>query len=63
MIKVPRLVWHTVSTKLERGITAVRITPSLPQRCPGLGGFEKVVIFGLILCLLQKRWACTRGGL
>lgn len=45
MTKVLRVVWHTVSTILEQGITVVIITLSHPQRRPGLGG--KLFIFGL----------------
>lgn len=64
MTKVPRVVWHTVSsTTLEQGISVVIIIPSLPQRRPGLGGFGKLFISGLILYPLRKRWLCASGGL
>lgn len=64
MRKVARAVWYTVSsTTLQQGISVVIIIPSLPQRRPGLGGFGKLFISGLIIYPLRKRWLCARSGL
>lgn len=62
MTKVLRVVWHTVSTILEQGITVVIITLSHPQRRPGLGGFGKLFIFELFSAPFGKGGCVHAAG-
>lgn len=65
MTKVLRVVWHTVSTILEQGITVVIITLSLPQKRPGWAGwFWKTLYIGTYsLAPSEKVGVYTRRAL